>query len=28
MPTPALLADPNAALTPPRIERMSCEGGA
>lgn len=28
MPSAALLADPNAALTPPRIERISCEGGA
>ena len=28
LPTPGLLADPNAALTPPRIARMSCEGGA
>lgn len=28
MPSAALLADPNAALTPPRIARISCEGGA
>ncbi|MCU0949373.1 MAG: DUF1214 domain-containing protein [Porphyrobacter sp.] len=28
MPSAALLADPNAALTPPRIERISCEGAA
>lgn len=28
MPDPALLADPNAALDPPRIERISCEGAA
>lgn len=27
MPSAALLADPNAALTPPRIERVICEGG-
>lgn len=27
MPTPALLAEPNAALDPPRVERISCEGG-
>jgi hypothetical protein len=28
MPSRALLADPDAALTPPRIERMACEGAA
>lgn len=28
MPSAALLADPNAALTPPRIARISCESGA
>jgi hypothetical protein len=28
MPEPALLADPNTALEPPRIERISCEGAA
>jgi hypothetical protein len=28
IPEPALLANPNAALTPPRIERLSCGGAA
>ncbi len=28
MPSATLLADPNAALDPPRIERISCEGAA
>jgi hypothetical protein len=28
MPSAALLANPNAALKPPRIERISCEGAA
>lgn len=28
MPSAALLADPNTALDPPRIERISCEGAA
>ncbi|MFM7347861.1 MAG: DUF1214 domain-containing protein [Erythrobacter sp.] len=28
MPTPELLANPSAALDPPRIARLSCEGGA
>jgi hypothetical protein len=28
IPEPALLAKPNAALTPPRIERLSCGGAA
>lgn len=27
MPAPALLAKPGAALVPPRVERISCEGG-
>jgi len=27
MPAPELLAKPNAVLDPPRIERLSCEGG-
>ncbi|WP_086738274.1 DUF1214 domain-containing protein [Erythrobacter colymbi] len=27
MPTPALLAKPGATLVPPRVERLSCEGG-
>lgn len=27
MPTPALLTQPGAVLDPPRIERLSCEGG-
>jgi hypothetical protein len=27
MPDVTLLTDPNAALTPPRVERLSCEGG-
>jgi len=28
VPQPTLLARPDAALTPPRIERLACEGGA
>jgi hypothetical protein len=28
MPAPALLDEPNASLVPPRVERVSCEGGA
>lgn len=28
MPSAVLLANPNAALDPPRIERISCEGAA
>lgn len=28
VPEPALLASPNTALTPPRIERLSCRGAA
>jgi len=28
MPSPELLSRPNAALAPPRIERLACEGGA